>query len=102
MASTKAMKKQVASQLGISHMNQTAKKGRFQGTRHMQVAKGPIIPPGSKKGSVLASSGKKAVTKMKTTKKMHTKGTHAGLKSKLHGTSKTRTSKTKQNYGKVY
>ena len=85
--------------MGVAHQNQTKGKGRFQGTRHLQQSKGPIVPANSKKGTVKSSGGKKAVTKMKKAKGLRSKGT---AKTKLHGTSKTRTSKTGMNYGKNY
>lgn len=85
----KNMKKEIASQMGVGHMHMTKGKTRSTASRHMDAAKGPIVPAGAKS----------PVEKMKTAKKMRTKGKAV---TKMHSKNKMRTSKTKQNYGKTY
>lgn len=100
-AQMKQMKKDIASQMGVGHQNQEKGKTRATPQRHMNAAKGPIMPENSGKGSV-KGGGKAKVKAMKTAKKMHKKGTLATAPNKMHSKNKKRTSKTKQNYGKTY
>lgn len=90
---------QIAQQMGVAGgMHQTKGKTRSTTSKHVDMAKGPIMPPSSAKGTV-KGGGKSRVEAMKKSKKMKTKGK---ANKKMHSNNKTRTKHTKMNYGKAY